>query len=150
MAKATNYSSDLLSGLLAEISVEEQEKTDKRMRLAARIASGIKAKGWKKSDLAIALNKQPSVISKWLSGTHNFESDTLFDIERVLNIELFNLENKHKNQVKSYQTFISSVVDTKSFFKYYGIPDSGKSFEINQIFFKNFGVEKHSDYKFIG
>jgi len=58
------------------------------MLVALRIDKGIKAKGWKKKDLALALNKQRSEITKWLSGTHNFNTDTLFDIERVLNIEL--------------------------------------------------------------
>lgn len=111
MAKAINYSSDLLSGLLAEISEEEQEKTDKRMKLAARIERGIKAKGWKKTDLAIALKKQPSVISRWLSGTHNFESDTLFDIERVLKIGLVTLQDESNTQILHYQIHISERVE---------------------------------------
>lgn len=122
MAKAINYTSDLLSGLLAEISVEEQEKTDKRMRLAARIERGIKAKGWKKSDLAIALKKQPSVISKWLSGTHNFESDTLFDIERVLNIGLVTLQDESKTQILHYHIQISERVENTKRPDYSWIP----------------------------
>ncbi len=112
MKKAENYSSSLLSELLAEISPGEQEKTDKRMRLAAMIDNGIKAKGWKKSDLARALNKRPSEISKWLSGTHNFNTDTLFDIEDVLNIKLINLHEEPKMQVARYQIFVSNSVET--------------------------------------
>jgi ribosome-binding protein aMBF1 (putative translation factor) len=84
--KAENYSSKLLIEILSEIPQEEQEKTDKMMRLASIIDNGIKARGWKKSDLAKALNKRPSEISRWLSGTHNFSSNTLRDIDKILNI----------------------------------------------------------------
>jgi transcriptional regulator with XRE-family HTH domain len=114
MKKAENYSSKLLREFLAEIPPKEQEKTDKRMRLAANIDNGIKAKGWKKSDLAKALKKRPSEISKWLSGTHNFNSDTLFDIEEVLNIRLINLIEEPKMQITRYNIFVSSRVPTSA------------------------------------
>jgi transcriptional regulator with XRE-family HTH domain len=114
MKKTESYSSSLLNEFLAEISPKEQEKTDKRMRLAAIIDDGIKAKGWKKSDLAKALNKRPSEISKWLSGTHNFNLDTLFDIEEVLNIRLINLFIEPKMQVTRYNIFVSSRVPTSA------------------------------------
>lgn len=122
MAKAINYNSDLISGLLSEISAEEQEKTDKRMRLAARIERGIKAKGWRKSDFAVAMKKQPSVISKWLSGTHNFESDTLFDIEKVLNIGLVTLQDESKTQILHYQIQVSERVENTKRPEYSWIP----------------------------
>lgn len=93
MLKSNHYSSKTLSEFLWQISQREQERTDKWMRLAAMIDEGINAKGWKKTDLAKALNKRPSVISKWLSGTYNLKTDTLFDIEEVLNIRLINLKN---------------------------------------------------------
>ncbi|HRW12530.1 MAG TPA: helix-turn-helix transcriptional regulator [Syntrophomonas sp.] len=114
MKKAESYSSNLLREFLGDISLKEQEKTDKRMRLAAVIDNGIKAKGWKKSDLAKALNKRPSEISKWLSGTHNFNSDTLFDIEEALNIRLINLFEEPKVQVTRYNLFVSSRVPTSA------------------------------------
>ncbi|MEX2409786.1 MAG: helix-turn-helix transcriptional regulator [Candidatus Paceibacterota bacterium] len=84
---------NLLNKLLDSITPEEQEKTDKKMILAAKIANAIKAKGLKKYEFAEVLNKQPSEISKWLSGTHNFTIDTLMDIERVLSIKLLDTEN---------------------------------------------------------
>ena len=90
MSKAEAYNSTILDGIFDSITPDEEDKIRKRMLLAARIDEGIKAKGWKKKDLALALNKQHSEITKWLSGTHNFNTDTLFDIERVLNIGLVN------------------------------------------------------------
>ena len=88
---AEKYESDLLSDLLSEISPQEQEKTDKRMLLALKIADAMKIKGLKKIDLAKKMDKQPSVITKWLSGTHNFEIDTLFELEYHLAINLVNV-----------------------------------------------------------
>jgi transcriptional regulator with XRE-family HTH domain len=58
------------------------------MILATKIANAINAKGLKKSEFAEILGKQPSEISKWLSGTHNFNIETLMDIELVLSIQL--------------------------------------------------------------
>jgi transcriptional regulator with XRE-family HTH domain len=92
---------NLLNELLDNITPEEQEKTDKKMILATKIANAIKAKGLKKSEFAKILGKQPSEISKWLSGTHNFTIETLMDIERVLSIQL--LDTGNWDRVEKYQ-----------------------------------------------
>lgn len=107
MSKAENYESDILNELFEEITPTELKKVEKRMLLAQKISEGIKAKGWKKVDFARALNKRPSEITKWLSGTHNFNSDTLFDIEDVLEIELITTENKTKEQVITFNISVS-------------------------------------------
>lgn len=108
MSKIENYNSSNIDELFQEISSDELEKTEKRMLLAVRIDEGIKAMGWKKIDFAKALNKRPSEISKWLSGTHNFNSDTLFDIEKTLGIDLINVDTKPKQQTSVYHVFVSS------------------------------------------
>lgn len=122
MSKAEAYNSAILDEILGSITPEEEAKISKRMLLAARIDEGIKAKGWKKKDLALALNKQRSEITKWLSGTHNFNSDTLFDIERVLNIGLVTLNDAPKEQVIKYHGVVSQRVETASNSPYCGIP----------------------------
>lgn len=38
------------------------------------------------------MGKRPSEITKWLSGTYNFNTDTLFDIEDVLGIIIVAIE----------------------------------------------------------
>jgi ribosome-binding protein aMBF1 (putative translation factor) len=91
----------LLNELLKRITPEEQEKTDKKMILATKVTNAIKAKGLKKSEFADILGKQPSEISKWLSGTHNFTIETLMDIERVLSIQL--LDTKNWDRLEKYQ-----------------------------------------------
>jgi transcriptional regulator with XRE-family HTH domain len=88
-----NYSSELVNDLLRDIKPEDQEQTDYKMKLAAKIYAALKSKGWKSLQLAESLNlKSPSLVSKWLSGTHNFTVDTLVDIQRVLGIRLIDDE----------------------------------------------------------
>ena len=111
MNNRTSYNSKVLDDLLSEITSEELSRTEKRMLLAARIDDAIKIKGWKKRDFAKAIGKKPSEISKWLSGTHNFTADTLFDIERVLDIHLFRLESKPDT---TYKTYLYSVTNIPS------------------------------------
>ena len=86
------YISKIIDEILSEISPDEYLLTEKKMLLAARIDDAIKARGWQKQDLAKALHKRPSEISKWLSGTHNFTTETLWEIEKILGIDLISLQ----------------------------------------------------------
>jgi transcriptional regulator with XRE-family HTH domain len=94
-----NYKSKLIDALLNEISPAELKRTERKMMLAARIQDALKAKNMKKGEFAKALNKLPSEISKWLSGTHNFTSETLWDIGDVLEINLINIKEEQKVQI---------------------------------------------------
>lgn len=86
--KAENYNSELLDSMLDAISPEEQLTIDRKMMLAAKIYDAMKAKGWKQTRFANEMGKQPSEISKWLSGTHTFTSDTLWAIGDKLGVDL--------------------------------------------------------------
>lgn len=59
--------------------------------MAEKIKQVIKAYGLKNKDFARLMDVPPSTVTKWLSGTHNFTTNTMFEIERALNIKLFNL-----------------------------------------------------------
>lgn len=111
--KDDKYYSPLIAKLLDERDPRQTEKVRKRMLLAAKIEDGIKAKGWKKKEFADALNKQPSEISKWLSGVHNFTFDTLLDIEDVLRIELISLSKKKHEQITNYYIAVSQPTGKK-------------------------------------
>ena len=89
----------ILENLLAEITPEEQARTDRKMRIAAIIADALTAKNFGKKQFAEKLGRKPSEVTKWLSGTHNFTIDTLTDIEQVLGIKL--LSDKRKVQVSA-------------------------------------------------
>jgi ribosome-binding protein aMBF1 (putative translation factor) len=103
--KAENYSSPEMDEILNEISPTELKRTRNRMLVAAKIDDAIISKGWKKTDFAHKIGKNPSEITKWLSGTHNFTVDTLSDIESVLQIQLLNIGNPDP----IYKTYFISV-----------------------------------------
>jgi transcriptional regulator with XRE-family HTH domain len=87
-----NKHEDIIGYLLSKITPESQEETDYRMELAAKIYYAMKAKGWSQKKFAEEMGKKDSVISRWLSGCHNFEADTLFAIQKKLGINLLDLQ----------------------------------------------------------
>ena len=100
---------NLLEELLASITPTEQAKIDTRMILAAKIADGMKAKGWNNSDLLREVKKEsPSLVTKWLSGTHNFTTDTLVELELALGIQLIDRDEKKTSVVVQYTISIDS------------------------------------------
>jgi DNA-binding Xre family transcriptional regulator len=86
---ATEYHSPLLDNLLANIDPATLAKTEARMLIACKIADALAEKKMSKKDFVQQLGKQPSTITKWLSGKHDFTHDTLTKIAGVLNIDFF-------------------------------------------------------------
>lgn len=133
--RADGHTSKVLGALLKEISPKEQERTDNKMLLAAKIDEARKAKGWSQTKFAEEMGKQPSEISKWLSGTHNFTSDTLWDIEEKLEIpgELISIKDKVRKVIKvvEYRIAVSSPAQPR----YVGLHESalGKLFQEKTI-----------------
>ena len=95
ITKARKYNSSKLQELLDEVSPLEMEQTKTKMKLAARIEDYMRAKGWNKSQFAEKVGKNPSEITKWLSGTQNFTVDVLTEIASTFDIELTALFGKH-------------------------------------------------------
>lgn len=96
MTKSAEQDFDFLDDILEEISPVEMKKTEQRMLNATKIREAMIAKGWNNTRLLSALDmKSPSIITKWLSGTHNFTQDTLVEIGEVLNIDFFAREEKN-------------------------------------------------------
>jgi len=108
MNKAKIYNNPMVEDILKDISKIEFRKVESKMLLATIIDDGIKAKGWKKSDFAKMMQKKPSEISKWLSGTHNFTHDTLIEIENILDVKLTLAEKKAVVISKTYVIQVSS------------------------------------------
>lgn len=113
MAKENKSALELL---LDEFTPLEQAMTDAKMMIAVRIAEAMQAKQWKNKDLLAAVGKDnPSVITKWLSGTHNFTTETLVEIESALGISLLNLEEKKSEiEIVYYPLYIKSGESTSS------------------------------------
>jgi transcriptional regulator with XRE-family HTH domain len=112
------YNSPLLDSLITTISSEELERTEGKMRLAIKIADAIKSTGLKKSEFAKKINKNNSEISKWLSGTHNFTTDTLLLLQKELGIKLVNSDSEENVAIKDVHIDIESSSELKKNFNF--------------------------------
>ena len=66
-----------LRELLSDISPEERAEARLSFQISNRLDFLMKEKGLSKKQLADALGKRPSEITRWLSGEHNFTISTL-------------------------------------------------------------------------
>lgn len=76
----------------------------KLQSVSSLIDARLKGIGMSKMEFAKKLNTQPSSVTKYLSGKHNFTIETLFKIEEVLRIEIirrevvdFEIRKSHKH-----------------------------------------------------
>ena len=131
MNKITNarkYNSSKLQELLDEVSPLEMEQTKTKMKLAARIEDYMRAKGWNKSQFAEKVGKNPSEITKWLSGTQNFTVDVLTEIASTFDIELTALFGQHPIPVVYRKEIVVNSVATPTAIKLITPYEHGVSF----------------------
>ena len=77
---------------------ETDKKTIAKVVISKKILEGMMKQKIGRKELALKMLKQPSVITKWLSGTHNFTIETLNDLEQILNIKLLDINYKKMTQ----------------------------------------------------
>lgn len=124
--KARTYNSPIVESILSNISKEEFDITEGKMRLAIKIAEAIKASGLNKSQFAKKINKNNSEISKWLSGTHNFTTETLLLLENELAIKLLDSEINETTALKYIHIEVESTKETKSIYNFINLLDFSK------------------------
>ena len=66
-----------LRELLGEIPTEDREEARLSFQISNRLDALMSQKGLSKKQLADAIGKRPSEITRWLSGEHNFTISTL-------------------------------------------------------------------------
>ena len=115
---ARKYTSPVINQLLGEITPVEKLQTNIKMTLAARLDDLITARGWGKSEFAEKVNKNPSEITKWLSGTQNFTIDTLAEIGVVLNIPVSELFAPKRVHVINRVQVVISVKEVQQSIRY--------------------------------
>lgn len=71
---------------------EIERFVEKNMAITEKIRLALEQKGWKALDLAKALDKSPSEVSKWLTGMHNLTLKSITKMETALGIDLVNVE----------------------------------------------------------
>ncbi len=81
----------LFRDCLAAIPAEQKAEFDLSFGIAERISEILKAKGLTQKDFARLLNKRDTEISKWLTGRHNFTTQTIARIETTLGSKLISI-----------------------------------------------------------
>ena len=115
---ARKYTSPVINQLLGEITPVEKLQATTKMTIAARIDDLIKERGWGKSEFAAKVNKNPSEITKWLSGTQNFTIDTLAEIGVVLNMPVSELFAPKRVHVINRVQVVISVKEVQQSIRY--------------------------------
>lgn len=67
----------------------------------------MRRKNLSRQSFAHLMKVQPSIITRWLSGKHNFTVETLFQIEDCLDVKLVALDSLEVKSLK-YHLFVSS------------------------------------------
>ena len=111
--------SQIISELLNEITPVEKMQASTKMTLAARIDDLILTRGYGKSEFAEKVNKNPSEITKWLSGTQNFTIDTLSEIAVALEISIAELFVPKEIQVVNEVHFVLNLQNAQPGVPYY-------------------------------
>ncbi|TAG49095.1 MAG: XRE family transcriptional regulator [Runella slithyformis] len=88
MNKARKVRLNFVDDLRQETSPQMSEQKTKRMQLAAQIDDALRQRGLTNQEFAFMMGKKPSEVTRWLSGTHNFTTETLWETERVLKIQI--------------------------------------------------------------
>ncbi|MCF8325468.1 MAG: helix-turn-helix domain-containing protein [Leadbetterella sp.] len=117
MNKARKHIGVLISSIKECIPEKTKDNISKRMGLAAQIDDALKNRGFTNQEFAFMMGKKPSEISRWLSGTHNFTTETLWEIERVLSIQLLTSSKPYEVQETDLKAYIVCEVE-KAFEKY--------------------------------
>lgn len=111
MSSARKYRSKVVEELRQEALPQLKELISKRMSLAAKIDDALQEKGLTNQEFAFMMGKKPSEISRWLSGIHNFTTETLWEIERILNIQLLTSSYPKPDALKEKEELKAFIVN---------------------------------------
>lgn len=86
---------ELFRECLAAIPEERKAEFNLSFAIADRIDEVLKQKGMTQRELAQRLGKRESEISKWLTGRHNFTTNTIARISLVLDAPIIHVVASH-------------------------------------------------------
>ncbi len=107
-------SKNTISSWLKEYGDPEIDKfIEKNLAITEKVRLAIEAKSWNNGDLANAMDKSPSEVSKWLSGMHNLTLKSIVKMEQALEIDLI-----HCEPIKEYEyVFLGMIQNDEDFNK---------------------------------
>ncbi len=83
---------------------------DMNLAVSDQIMCYLKEKGWTQKNLAKALGKKESEVSKWLSGTHNFTLKSIAKIAAIFDKEIL-ITPLQEERKKAEETVSSLLQD---------------------------------------
>ena len=83
---------------LAAIPKERKAEFELSFAIATRIDEVLKRKGMTQRELAQRLGKRESEVSKWLTGRHNFTTNTIARISLALGVPIVNVPTSTYNE----------------------------------------------------
>ena len=83
---------DAFDRILARTPETTKHNIEKNVAIANRIIVILRGQSKTQRDLARAMGKSESEISKWLTGLHNLELRTIYKIEAVLGEEIIEVK----------------------------------------------------------
>lgn len=84
-----NRNNKLAKSIMASADPVKVKRIETRMLVAQMLHDYLSLRDISQQSLAGKMGKQPSEVSKWLSGDHNFTIDTLSDIGYYLDMDFF-------------------------------------------------------------
>jgi len=103
--------SKIFDSALSQVPDEVKRFVDNSIEVANQIHSILERQGKTQRDLAVALGKSESEISKWLTGTHNFTLKSISKIETMLNEKIIT------TPLQSHNDFLKMTENAEQFLK---------------------------------
>ena len=99
------YIDPLFQEMLNQVPKERRRESELSYGIARRIHEVLQRKGWSQADLARATGKREAVVSRWMSGTHNFTIQTLSEIETALGEDILSIKQyrRYSDLVDGYK-----------------------------------------------
>lgn len=88
---------NILDNWLEENRNPEADKfIEQNLAITEKVCRVLKDRGISKADFAEILGKNPSEVSKWLSGLHNLTLKSITKMSVALDLDLINVEPEYK------------------------------------------------------
>lgn len=84
---------------------------EKNLAITEKVRLAMEQKGWKSQDLAKAMDKNASEVSKWLSGMHNLTLKSIIKMEMALGVDLIQIE-----PIKEYKYVYLGAIENQEEF----------------------------------
>lgn len=97
---------NLFEKYLERVDPEIRNEVSLNIDIANRIYDLIKKKGMTQREFAALMGKRESEVSRWLSGTHGFTTNTLAKISAVLGEPVVKVPEASEQSMVSYSAFL--------------------------------------------